>query len=272
MSIRQSVKSAVARSPAARRLQLSLWATTVRRDASASLDGRPDTEALRGVLRRVGRRPSDPAAQEWVPRLESHRATLLESKAPIRLTETAWRDASEVEVITVGEACARASKNAPSCLMLFDLIRTMRPQTCLEMGSSVGVSGSYLGAALKANGAGRLFTTEGQPDIAQTARETFRALDLDVVEVTTGMFDDTLPELAARVSPIDFAFIDGHHQEEPTRRYFEVLLPSMSPGGIMLFDDIAWSEGMRRVWAQIRQDSRVDVAVDLTTLGLVRLR
>ena len=64
-------------------------------------------------------------------------------------------------------------------------------------------------------------------------------------------FDIVLPKLLEEISPIDFAFIDGHHDREATLSYFKQILPFMAKGGVMLFDDIAWSDGMREAWREI---------------------
>jgi hypothetical protein len=51
-------------------------------------------------------------------------------------------------------------------------------------------------------------------------------------------------------------FIDGHHQEEPTLRYHEGARRIIHPRGIIVHDDIAWSAGMVRAWAKIREQER----------------
>jgi predicted O-methyltransferase YrrM len=43
---------------------------------------------------------------------------------------------------------------------------------------------------------------------------------------------------------LDFAFIDGHHDERATVAYFQQMKPSLSPGAVVLFYDIKWSSGM----------------------------
>src|SRR4249919_1762552 len=44
--------------------------------------------------------------------------------------------------------------------LLYSLVRATRPQTVVEFGMSLGLSGIHLAAALRDNGSGRLITTE----------------------------------------------------------------------------------------------------------------
>jgi len=131
------------------------------------------------------------------------------------------------------------------------------------MGTAVGISAAYQAAALKLNGYGTLVTLEGATSLADIAKKNFQHLGLDTVEVIVGRFQDTLPGVLTDRQPVDYAFIDGHHDEQATLAYFEQILPFLAETSLLVFDDIAWSEGMKRAWKTIAQDRRVGVAVDL---------
>ena len=84
-----------------------------------------------------------------------------------------------------------------------------------------------------------------------------------------GRFADTLPGVLAELHPIDFAYIDGHHDEHATIEYFEMLRPHLAPTAVIVFDDIHWSPGMSRAWDVIRRAAAVTVAVDARRVGIV---
>jgi predicted O-methyltransferase YrrM len=86
--------------------------------------------------------------------------------------------------------------------------------------------------------------------------------------VHQGQFSDLLPGLLARTAPLDYVFIDGHHDGPATVGYFGQIHPSLSPGALVVFDDVAWSSGMAEAWKAIRADPRVRVAVDLGMMGV----
>jgi predicted O-methyltransferase YrrM len=86
------------------------------------------------------------------------------------------------------------------------------------LGTCLGISTSYLAAALKLNLAGSVVTLEGAETKARLAAQNFRELGLSNVCTIVGRFQDTLDDV---LEPIKFAFIDGHHEESATLAYFE---------------------------------------------------
>jgi hypothetical protein len=46
------------------------------------------------------------------------------------------------------------------------------------------------------------------------------------------------------------------------------MLPFLAGTALLVFDDIAWSPGMKRAWSTIVNDWRVATAVDLGPVGL----
>jgi predicted O-methyltransferase YrrM len=133
----------------------------------------------------------------------------------------------------------------------------------------MGISALYQAAALELNGpGGRLVTVEGSDSLVALARQGFRELGLSNATCVTGCFQQVIPRLLQDAGPIDFAFVDGHHEEQPTLRYFEWISAHLAPGALLVFDDISWSEGMQRAWRVLCRDSRLCLAVDTGILGL----
>lgn len=164
----------------------------------------------------------------------------------------------------ISEVCKRASKDRLWCTFLFQLIRQIKPTRCIEMGTCLGISASYISSALKLNGQGRLVTLEGSPEHSEIARDTFRRLGLDNVTVSVGRFDDTLVPALEDMGPVGFAFVDGFHDEDATCQYFEEIRGYLDARNVMIFDDIRWSEGMKRAWRYVANRSE---AYNLGPLG-----
>ena len=57
--------------------------------------------------------------------------------------------------------------------LIFKIIRDFKPEKCLELGTSLGISGAYQISALKLNGFGELITIEGSPHLAEIAGNNF---------------------------------------------------------------------------------------------------
>jgi len=160
-----------------------------------------------------------------------------------------------------------SSKSAFWALFLFKLVRALRPQHCLELGTALGLSGAYQAAALQLNGQGQFTSLEGSEDLARIARRNWDRLGLGTARVVVGRFADTL-EGVLSTKNVDYVFVDGHHDEHATLGYLESLLPQLASPACLVFDDITWSAGMRRAWRAITRDPRVKISVDFGPLGV----
>jgi predicted O-methyltransferase YrrM len=167
---------------------------------------------------------------------------------------------------SIASIAENAAKPEKFGRLLFRMINYYQPETILELGTSLGISTGYLAAA---NPAARVVTMEGASQIARVARQNFKTLELKNIELAEGNFDETLPSVIAKLSQIDFAFIDGNHRKEPTERYFNQLLNCSSGATILVFDDIHWSKEMELAWETIKNDARVTCTIDLFFIGVV---
>ena len=149
---------------------------------------------------------------------------------------------------------------------MFRIARYYRAGNILELGTSLGITSSYL-ACSHENAS--LDTMEGAPGIAAIAKNNFENLGLKRIKVHTGNFDETLQPLLSEIIQIDLAFIDGNHRCEPTVRYFRQLVPVCHNDTVLIFDDIHWSKEMDQAWAEIKKDERVMLTIDLFFIGLV---
>jgi precorrin-6B methylase 2 len=216
----------------------------------------------------------------WIDKIEALRNTLNCSSEEISITDygagspdinlTAEQMCQgRVRTRTVGELCRSASKSYRWALMLFKLVREFRPLVCLELGTCLGISTAYQAAALELNQGGRITTLEGAPSVVSLAMHNFRNLGLESrVTVIPGRFQDTLQNILNEQKEINFAFIDGHHDEDATLGYFEQISSFLSDEAVVVFDDISWSKGMERAWNAIAQAEHTKVSLDLFSLGI----
>jgi predicted O-methyltransferase YrrM len=215
----------------------------------------------------------------WIDKIEELRRELNSSKDEVTLMDygavlpDTSSDGSKLheskEIIKlIGDVSRTASKPYMWSFLLLKFIREFKPVVCLEMGTCLGISASYQAAALKLNGQGKIITLEGAESLAGLAEKNFQRLGLDNVSVVVGRFQNTLEDVLKDHGPIDYIFIDGHHQEEATLVYFRQALPFLSERSILVFDDISWSEGMKRAWSVIKNHERIKVCVDLVYVGI----
>lgn len=151
----------------------------------------------------------------------------------------------------------------------FRLLRTVKPENCLELGTNLGISASYLCSALQLNQKGTLVTLEGIPNFAEVAERGLTRLGLSNMEIITGLFSDTLEGVLNKYKKFDYVFIDGHHQKKPTLDYFEVIKPYLAENAVVIFDDIYWSEGMQEAWQEVIKQENIQSAFDFYKLGII---
>lgn len=169
----------------------------------------------------------------------------------------------------IGSIAKHAAKPARFGQLLYRIVKHYQPQIILELGTSLGITTSYLAAAAPGS---RIITMEGAPSIAAVARQGFNKAGLKNIEIIEGNFDDTLGGVVSGMTSLDLAFIDGNHRRDPTLRYFHQLLPLTHNDSMLIFDDIHWSSGMEQAWTQVQQHSAVRCTIDLFFIGIVLFR
>lgn len=153
--------------------------------------------------------------------------------------------------------------------LLFRLVRYFKPETILELGTSLGISTLYLALA---NREAKVYTLEGCTTKSEQASTNFQALNALNIDLHIGRFDIVLPDLVKDLKKLDFAFIDGHHTFDATIDNFETLLIKSHNDTVFVFDDIHWSRGMEKAWQHITDHEHVTVSVDLFRFGIVFLK
>lgn len=240
---------------------------TIKTRAELARMERAASPSVRSIARAIeatldGRLTAEEA--ERVHEIEALRTELCASTDPVDSTATG----SGEDAATIGQLCRTASKPHRWAFLLFRIIREQRPDTCVELGTCLGISAAYGAAALELNGAGSLVTLEGSEARAELAARNLQRLRLGSTRIVTGLFRDTLGPVLERSGGIDYAFIDGHHREEATLAYFDQIAAHASSGAVVALDDIAWSEGMKRAWESVRTRDVVAASIDLFLMGI----
>jgi predicted O-methyltransferase YrrM len=170
---------------------------------------------------------------------------------------------------TISSIAKNAVKPKKFGQLFFQMIKHYQPATILELGTSLGITTSYLSLAKRD---AKLITMEGSKEIVGVAKKYLRNLEVGNVEIIEGNFDKTLSSVISKLSSIDFAFIDGNHRKEPTERYFKELLAKTNNDSILVFDDIHWSSEMEGAWETIKNNAAVTCSIDLFFIGIVFFR
>lgn len=165
---------------------------------------------------------------------------------------------------------ARKSLQSPFwCQFFYRLIRYYGHKNILELGTSLGITTSYLATAAPD---GKVWTIEGCKNTLDVARDNFKALHLQNVIMVNGNIDLCLENTLKRTGPLDFVLFDANHRYRPTLDYFERCYSRAGENTVFVYDDIYWSAEMKKAWKEICQDPRIRLSVDFFHTGLVFFR
>jgi Methyltransferase domain len=153
-------------------------------------------------------------------------------------------------------------------MVLFGIIRALRPKILIETGVAAGVSNSFINAALLENEVGTLYSIELPPAKSKAVRHedgvTFAWPDIGVgwavpPEIRKQIayrnvliLEDVriaLPRLFGVIPYVDFFFHDDLHTPDHMLWEYETAWDHLLPGGIVVSDDanFGWIKFCRRL-------------------------
>lgn len=149
--------------------------------------------------------------------------------------------------------------------LLAQTIKHYKAKQVLELGTSLGITTAYIAQHSDV----QVQTMEGDPSVAEIAKNVWNQLGLDNISCTTGAFDVTMDTLGDK--KYDVIYIDGNHKLEPTLRYFDTLKRNATESTLFIFDDIHYSAQMEQAWSSLKDNPDSSITLDLFFLGFVFL-
>jgi predicted O-methyltransferase YrrM len=210
--------------------------------------------------------------QGYVPPavIEEQRRKLLHDDSVLTIEDLgAGSRISSSKKMKVSQVAKRALKPPKYASLLFRLAQYYQPQHIIELGTSLGITTSYLAKAVPT---AVVTTIEGSHEVRERAVSVFKELELENINSVEGDFDNILPAILQNVSRLDMAYVDGNHRREPTMNYFRQLVDKSHNDTIIIFDDIHWSFEMEKAWEEIKADPSVTCSIDIFFLGFVFFR
>lgn len=199
--------------------------------------------------------------------IEQQRKKLLDDDRLITVTDLgAGSHLNKNRTKKISQIAKNALKTPRLAQLIYRLGAYHKPKNMIELGTCLGITTAYLS---KAQPNAEVLTIEGCPETATVARQNFKALNLNNIELQVGNFNALLPIAIDKASTLDFVYIDGNHTKAATLNYFNWCLPKINEDSLIIFDDIYWSEGMKEAWNEIKNHPQVTVTIDLFWIGLV---
>lgn len=149
------------------------------------------------------------------------------------------------------------------------ILRLKKSKHMLEVGTSVGYSAIWCADAIAKNH-GKIITIEQNPDKIKRAFENFQKAEItDMVIIKEGSAISILKELSIKEENkdfFDFVLIDA--DKENIIEYFDLILPMVSIGGIVITDNMLYPEKYRADMKKFSDYLKANPNVRTTTLPI----
>lgn len=199
--------------------------------------------------------------------IEKERKKLLKNKKYIHLTD--YGTGSKVNsnrVRQISDIAKYSLKPVKQAQFIFRLVHYLSCKHVLEIGTSLGITSSYLASA---NSDANIVSLEGCSEQLKVAKQVFNNLNISNIQTVQGEFNNTLPTVLSKFEKLDFVFFDGNHSFDATKKYYEMCLPFAHSESVFVFDDIYLNSGMQRFWKMIIEKKEFTMSVNLFHLGIV---
>ncbi|HWP59923.1 MAG TPA: class I SAM-dependent methyltransferase [Candidatus Acidoferrales bacterium] len=230
-----------------------------------------DSETLGSLLERIRAVADSPSCKKIVASVERDKRKTIKKLGDMPADPSpleATRYTTEAQAL---RGCATPSVGGR---LLFAVASVLQPNWVIEIGTAHGYGALYIGSALRATSKGKLLTLAGMAVRVKLSRAAIRRFGLaEYVEVLDGDFRLTFNRALERAKPLDLVFFDGDKQPESTALQFAAALQAMERGGYLMFDDINFSDEMRRFWSDALELDRVSGAISFyDRWGLIRVK
>ena len=128
-------------------------------------------------------------SSELVSKVEALRNQLCKDNSTISITDLgAGSQINRLKTRKIKDIAKNSAKSEKYGQLLFRLCNHFQPRNSLELGTSLGISASYL-ALSKSQ---KVYTLEGCPNTAKKAKKNIDSLQINNVEIIVGDFKETL--------------------------------------------------------------------------------
>jgi predicted O-methyltransferase YrrM len=164
-----------------------------------------------------------------------------------------------------------AVRTAPAIGTLYSwLVMRRRPNVVVEFGGAFGISGMYWLAGLEKTANGRLYSYEPNSAWADIALQNLSAIGTRFT-LTNGTFEENVDRTLMK-QKVDIALIDAIHTSEFVDPQYVILAERMARPGLVLFDDIDFSDDMRECWQRLATSDQVRASLEVRShLGIIEL-
>jgi predicted O-methyltransferase YrrM len=202
--------------------------------------------------------------------IEKERTALTKKGGVIEVTDFSSKKKGNRPYITEIRKIRQILKNE-SCKpeiarIIYHIIQHTESQNILELGTSFGISTSYMAMA---NSKARLTTIEGCYGLSDMANQLFKKFQLNNINIENGNIDFLLPNILAGLDKLDFVFFDVFRDEATLVEYYKQCSKHAYENTIFVINNIHDSKEMLSCWNTIKKDEKIQGSIDLFNCGIL---
>jgi len=152
--------------------------------------------------------------------------------------------------------------------LLINTIHYLNVNSFLEIGTSIGDRTAALASTHENL---KITTLEENEQISAIVSKLFKKHHLKNVQLITGNYDKTLPQVLNNNS-YDFIYFKGKNINETTLKYFEFSLTYIHNDSVFMFENIHSDKASEKNWNHIKKHKKVSVTIDTFQWGFVFFR
>ncbi len=206
--------------------------------------------------------------------LKNYRNSLLKNKNYIEVIDFGAGSkifkSNNRQISKIAKTAGISSKRAE---LLFRITNYFKPESILEIGTSLGLATSALALGSQNFGTKvKIKTLEGCPNTMNQCQLQLKKFNFNTIDCVNAKFSSYLENLKPETLNPKLIYFDGNHSKKATLDYFEQLLPTITNESVWIFDDIHWSAEMEEAWEIIKACPKVIVSIDTFQWGIVFFR
>jgi predicted O-methyltransferase YrrM len=146
--------------------------------------------------------------------------------------------------------------------LLSRFVYFQKPGRILELGTSLGASTLCMASVFPES---KVCSVDGCSETHRVAKEYLSNYPVYNIELRTEEF---FQFLVSDERFWDFVYIDGNHQYEASLKLVAMTKEKLNKNGIIIMDDIHWSNGMIKAWKEIVLSGKY-LCIDIFRMGIL---
>ena len=203
--------------------------------------------------------------REHVRRIEAYRRKCHQDISPLSEESKGLPSRSHVGSKTVATVVASAVSGRHKCELLYKIAEHFKSKDILELGTSLGISTAYLALP---DSVDSVVSIEQSEKLSKMATSFLHEIDPSI-KLMNMSFKEGLRLLEEDDTSYDLIYIDGDHSYAASLEHLNSCKGLLKDTGVVIMDDIYWSEQMKKAWITAKADSSFNMAIDMFYFGLL---